>query len=104
MLRSNLLRRPVGENLPPVLVEPALRLAVARSAALDERPERRPVMMLDEVAHLVDDDIVEDVVWREDEPPVEAQRSGARARAPAGALVAQRDPFVLDAERTRLRL
>src|SRR5947208_12131969 len=104
MLRGKPLRGPVGEDLPAVLVEPPLRLVVARPAALDELPEGRPVMVLDEVAHLVDDDVVEHVVRREHEPPVEAERTRAGARAPARPLVAQRDALVLDAERPSFRL
>src|SRR4051794_40934772 len=53
---------------------------------------------------LVDDDVVEHVVRREDEAPVEAERAGRRAGSPAAALVAQRDARVGDAERGRLRL
>ena len=86
--------RPVGEDLPAVLVEPRLRLAVVRAALLDERPERGAVVVLDEVADLVHDDVVEHVVRCEHEPPVEAERALARARAPAAALVAQRDARV----------
>src|SRR5581483_6777912 len=97
-------RRLVREDLPAVLVEPLLRVAVARSPALDELPECDPVMQLDEVAHLVHDDVVEHVVRSEHEAPVEAQRSFARARAPAAHLIAQRDPTVCDAERRRLGL
>src|SRR3954471_1038122 len=98
MLRGGFERRPVGEDLPAVLVEPALRAAVLRPPALDELPELRTVMMLDQVADLVHDDVVENVVRREHEPPVEAERALARARAPAAALVAQRDALVGDAE------
>jgi hypothetical protein len=61
-------------------------------------------MVLDKVADLVHDDVVEHVVRRQHEPPVEAERALARARAPAAALVAQRDPLVRHAERRRLRL
>src|SRR3954449_7843553 len=98
MLRGDLERRLIREDLPPVLVEPALRVAVLRAPALDERPELGPVVVLDEVADLVDDDVVEHVGRREHEPPVEAERALARARAPAAALVAERDALVGDAE------
>ena len=47
-----------------------------------------------EVADLVHDDVVEDVVGRKDEPPVERERPVRRARPPAAALVAERDPAV----------
>src|SRR5262245_4980096 len=104
MLRGNLRRGPIRKDLPPELVEPVLRAAVARTPAFHELPERGAVMVLDEMADLMDDDVVEHVVRSEHETPVEAQRTGARARAPAGPLVAQRDALELDFERLRLRL
>src|SRR5262249_30044395 len=103
-LRSSSLRRPVREDLPAVLVKPAFRLAIGRAATLDEPPERRVVVVLEEMANLVHDHVVEDVVRGEHEPPVEAEGAPARTRAPAASLVAQREPAVGDAERRRLRL
>src|SRR5581483_5909553 len=97
-------RRLVREDLPAVVVEPSLRVGVARPPFRDEPPEARAVVQLDEVADLVHDDVVEDVVRGEDEPPVEAERPLAGARTPAAALIAQRDPAVRDAERSGLRL
>jgi hypothetical protein len=87
-----------------MVVEPLLRLAVLRSPALDELPERRPMVQLDEMAHLVHHHVVEHVVRREHEAPVEAERALARAGAPAAHLVAERDPRIRDAERRGLRL
>src|SRR6476469_4909591 len=104
MLRGDLERRLVREDLPPVLVEPALRVAVLRAAPLDQLPELRAGVVLDQMADLVHDDVFEHAVRGEPEPPVEAERAFARARAPAAALVAQRDALVRDAERRRLRL
>src|SRR5207248_2047426 len=99
MLRRGLLRGPVREDLPAVLVEPLLRVAVTGPAPFDEPPELGPVMVLDEVADLVHHDVVEHVVRREHEPPVEAERAPAGARAPAAPLIAQREALVRDAER-----
>src|SRR5260221_8540341 len=103
-LRGRLLGRTVGEDLPPVLVEPGFRLEVVGPALREECPERRPVMELGEMTDLVHDDVVEDVLGREHEPPVETQRPFARARSPTAALVAQRDPRVANAEREGFRL
>src|SRR2546421_5158183 len=103
-LRGDLERRLVRENLPAVLVEPPLRVAVTGPAPLDELPELRPVVMLHEMADLVHDDVVEHVVRCEDESPVEAERALARARAPSAPLVTHRDPLVGDAERRSFRL
>src|SRR3954465_11132030 len=99
MLRRTPPRGPGREDPPAVVVEPALRQAVGRSPPLDELPEIVPVMVLDEVAHLVHGPVVEHVVGREHEPPVVTERARAGARAPAGPLVPQRDARVLDAER-----
>src|SRR5262249_30803046 len=96
--------RRVGGEPPAVGVEPLLRVAIVASASLDELPERGAVMGLDEVADLVDDDVVEHVVRGEHEPPVEAQLALRRARAPPAALVAHDDAAVAHAERDRLGL
>jgi hypothetical protein len=60
--------------------------------------------VLDQVAHLVHDDVVQYVVRREHEAPVEAERALARARSPTAHLVAERDAPVGDSERHRLGL
>ena len=69
----------------------ARRLAIRRPARLDEAPERGTVVVLDQVTHLVHDDVVEHVVRGEHEPPVEAQRAARGARSPAADLIAERD-------------
>ena len=60
-------------------------------ACSTSRQNAGPVVRLAEVAELVDDDVVEHGVRREHEPPVEGERPARRARAPAGALVADLD-------------
>ena len=55
--------------------------------------------MTTQVAGLVPDDVVEDLLGREQQPPVEAHRAGRRARAPARPLVADRQRGVARAER-----
>src|SRR5262249_44675862 len=63
------------EQFRAVLVEPLRVAAPARAARGDEPPEARRVVQLDEVADLVDDDVVEHVVGGEHEPPVERERA-----------------------------
>jgi hypothetical protein len=58
-------------------------VAVPGTPALDERPEAPAVARLAEVADLVDDDVVECLRRRKREPPVERDRAGRGARAPA---------------------
>src|SRR5216684_4317043 len=97
MLRGNLEWRRVREDLPAMVIEPRFRLTVVRPALLDELPELGTVVMLDEVADLVHDDVIEDIVRCEHEPPVEAEPTLARARAPTAALVAHREALDLHA-------
>src|SRR4051794_29264839 len=83
--------------------QPELLLAIAGAVALEQRPEPRGVIEVGQVAGLVPDDVVENVLGREQQAPVEAHRARRRARAPAGALVADAHAGVLDADRlTRL--
>ena len=79
--------------------QPALRRAVARAVALQERPEAPRVIHDHEVARLVPDDVVEDLLGAEQQAPVEAHRAGGRARAPARALLADGELRVRTAER-----
>ena len=75
-----------------MVAEPAPRFPIVRPTELDERPEAAPVVRLDEVAQLVDDDVVEHLGRREGEPPVQRDRAAWRARAPAGPLAGDPDP------------
>src|SRR5581483_7507142 len=97
-------RRPEGEQLGAVLVQPSPLLPPLRPAALDEPPEAAGVIRLSQMAHLVDDDVVEHLEGREHEPPVEREVARGRARPPARPLVANVDAVHLDAERLRLLL
>ena len=55
--------------------------------------------MLAQVAELVDDHVVEHLVRREDQPPVEGERAARGARAPERPLAADVDAGERDAER-----
>ena len=95
-------RRPEGQQLGPVLVQPVALRAPVGAPRLDELPEPARVVRLAQVAELVHDDVVEHVERREHEAPVERERAARRARAPARALVADLDARRLDADRRRL--
>ena len=66
-------------------------------------PEARRVVHDAQVAGLVPDDVVEHRLGREQQPPVEAHRAARRARAPARALVADRERRVARAAARRRR-
>src|SRR3954453_1574361 len=74
--------------------EPALVLAVARAAPADEAPEALGVVEHLEVRHLVLDDVVHDLLRREQQAPVEAHRAVRRAACPARSLGANGQPLV----------
>src|SRR5436853_1924552 len=78
----------------PVPAQPPLAVPVLGAAALDERPETAGMAEDLEVRHLVLDHVVEDLLRREQEPPVEAHRAVLGAARPAGALTADREPLV----------
>src|SRR5918994_1874659 len=92
------MRRTIRKQLPAVVAEPVALLSVVRSRSLDERPEAPRVVEVDEVAQLVDDDVVEDPARRERQAPRERERALRRARAEARARVADREPPVPDAD------
>src|SRR5215208_5872465 len=71
---------------------------------LDELPEGFRVVLLPQMAELVDHDVREHLGRRDDEAPREGERAAARARAPARPLVADSDRVVGETEARRLRL
>src|SRR5579862_6912901 len=72
-------------------VEPkALRLGLGVKP-LDHAPEPGAVVHLDEMRHLMRDDVVEHGLGYEDEPPREGEIAGARAAAPARRRIAHAD-------------
>src|SRR5215471_6155452 len=68
----------------------ALRLGLGVKP-LDHAPEARAVIHLDEMRHLVGDDIVEHGFGHEDEPPREGEVAIASAAAPARRRIAHAD-------------
>ena len=83
--------------------QPRLRLAVIRAIRGKQRPEARRVIHHLEVADLVPDDVVEDRLGRQQQPPVEAHRAAARAARPARPLAADREPRIRARRRARRR-
>ena len=79
-------------------VEPALGAFDVIADPRDHLPEPRRVVHLDEMRDLVGGEIIQHIGWRQDEPPRERQRSRRRARTPAARLIADRQPFYLDAK------
>ena len=77
-----------------VAPQPAGVLAPVGRARLQQRPEARRVVHHLEVADLVLDHVVQDGLGRQQQPPVERHRAVGRARRPAGALAADRQPAV----------
>src|SRR5207302_1523470 len=94
--------RPEGQQLRPVLVKPVAVRPPPRPALLDERPEPVRVVVLAQMAQLVDDDVVEHLVRSEHEPPVERERASRRAGSPERALGTDVDAAEGDAERLGL--
>src|SRR5256885_5029777 len=78
-----------------VPAQPPLAVPVLGAAALDEGPETARMAEGLEMRHLVLDHVVEDLLRREQEPPVEAHRAVLGAARPAGALTADREPLVV---------
>src|SRR3954454_18802842 len=74
----------------PVAPEPALVLLVVGHAASDQPPEAGRVVEHLEVRDLVLDDVVEDLLRAQQQPPVEAHRAVRGAGGPPGALLADR--------------
>src|SRR2546423_5464756 len=91
-------RRSQGE-VRPVALQPALVLPVPRAAFLQQLPEARRVVRDVEVAHLVPHHRLEHGRGGEEQPPVEAHAPRRRARRPARALPANRQPAQLVAGR-----
>ena len=87
-------RRAHSVSVGAVALQPGGVLAPARRARRQQPPEARRVVHHLEVADLVLDDVVEDLGRREQQPPVERHRARGRARRPAGALAADRQPRV----------
>ena len=79
-------------------VEPGLGAVRIRADAVDQPPEPRRVVHLDQMRHLMHGEIVQHERRREDQPPGVRQHAGGRARAPAARLVAHRDALDGDAE------
>src|ERR1700685_3038579 len=69
-----------------VPTEPARALSVVGAVACEQRPEPWRVVHHLEMADLVPDDVVEDRLGGQQQPPVEAHRAARRAAGPAGAL------------------
>ena len=68
----------------------------------DDVPEPRPVTEHPQVRELVDDDRLEGLGRRQDEPPREGQSTGARGAAPSRPLIADRHRGRADAEGGRM--
>ena len=85
-------RSAIGEQLGAVAVEPGARRGVAGREALDQPPEAGAVVHLGQMRDLVGDDIGDDRLRGEDQPPAERQISARRAAAPAAPGVAHADP------------
>src|SRR4051794_15629871 len=81
-----------------VNVEPCLGAVGVRADAVDQPPEPRRVVHLDQMRHLMDGEIIQHE-WRgENQPPGIRQHASGRARAPAARLVAHRDTLDSNAE------
>jgi hypothetical protein len=72
---------PHNTSVAPWARSPPPRLAIAGAMGGQQAPEARRVVQHGQVAGLVPDDVVEDVLGRQQQPPVEAQRAGGRAAA-----------------------
>ena len=86
-------------QLRRVVVQPATPDLVIRPARGDDCPEPRAVTEDAQVCELVDDDRLERLGRREDEPPRERQSVLPRGTPPARPLVADRDRGRADTER-----
>src|SRR3954454_14105926 len=82
--------------------EPATPDEMVGPSGRDDRPERRAVTEHPEMGELVNDNRVERVRRREDEPPAEHQPTLTRRAAPARSRIADRDRCQPDAERGRV--
>ena len=80
-------------------IEPGLGARDMRADALDDPPEARRMIHLDQMGDLMRREIVEHEGWREDQPPRIGQDAGRRAGAPTARRVADRHPFDVNAER-----
>jgi hypothetical protein len=87
-----------GKQFGPVLAQPGALLAPVRAKPLDKLPEAPRVVEDTEVAELVHDHVVEHLVGRQHEPPVEGERAARRAGAPERALAADPDAPIGDVE------
>src|SRR3954449_4036635 len=67
----------------PVAAQPALVLAIVGAALLDELPEATRVVHHVEVRDLVLDDVREDRLGSQQQPPAEAHGARGRATGPA---------------------
>src|SRR3954471_24947263 len=72
----------------PVAAQPALVLAIVGAALLDELPEATRVVHHVEVRDLVLDDVREDRLGGQQQPPAEAHGARGRATGPAAGRVA----------------
>ena len=54
----------------------------------DQAPKFWPMVHMLAVSHFVGRDIIQDVGWRQDQPPVEGEITGCRTGAPAAFLIA----------------
>src|SRR6516164_7892790 len=72
-------------------LEPSPRDGAVRRQALDQTPKARPVVHLGEMGYFKGNDIVNDPLRRENQPPAERKIAPTRAAAPTAPRVAHPD-------------
>src|ERR1700680_2147695 len=92
---------PVAMQVVAMGVEPGLGALDMVANLVDDPPESRRVVHLDEMRHLMGSKIVEHVGRSQDQPPRERQRARGGAGTPTAPLVAGRQPLRPPAPRLR---
>src|SRR5262245_39263305 len=79
-------------------LQPSPRARMAGSQPLDKTPKPRSVVHLDQMRHLMGNDMVQYRFWDEDQPPTEREVAVTGAAAPTARCVAHVYPFHLAAD------
>src|SRR5687768_2292636 len=88
----------VAEKAHPVGAEPFALRGGAGGQLLDKTPEADTMVEVDEMRHLVRDDVIEDTLGREDQAPGKGEAPLGAAASPAARRVADRHPRHLAAD------
>jgi secondary thiamine-phosphate synthase enzyme len=88
----------VFRDAPAVLPQPSPPFEMVRDHVLDKRPEPRTMPPVYRVRQFVDDDIIQNALWHEQQPEIQAYRAAPGTASPPGRVVPDTDLFYLRLE------